>query len=434
MKRLLSFAMFFCLVVTVQAQNISREVINRTVEKSVEQYFQVYKTLHAHPELSLCEKNTSKLIADQMRHLGLEVTENVGGYGVVGVLRNGNGPVLMLRADMDALPVKEATGLPYASEVITEVNGTPTPVMHACGHDRHSTILLGLLNSLTENKKAWKGTIVAVAQPAEEIGAGARNMIEDGLLTRFPCPDRAFGWHMAPQFPAGTIAYTMGPALAGVRDFDITFYGKGTHGAFPHNGIDPILMAASAVLDYQTIISRNVITTEFAVLTVGAFNGGSRPNIVPEKVELKITTRYFNDAVGDQIEKRIREITNSCAAGFGMDKMPDISVYGMLSPVINNTELMDRALSAMATVISKDNLLESPINMVAEDFSTYSRAIAAQKGLSEPAPTAHFWIGASKSATEISGTLHSPTFHPEFRESFTTAVVALTAAVIEIQQ
>lgn len=404
--------------------------IRRTAEQSVAYYYAIYQTIHANPELSLCEKETSKLLAHEMRKLGLEVTENIGGYGVVGVLRNGGGPVVMLRADMDALPVKEDTGLPFASTKVVKSGDSNVPVMHACGHDMHSTVLLGTLSALVHHKNDWKGTILAVGQPAEEVGAGSSALIADGLFEKFPCPDIALGYHVAPDFPAGTVAYTKGPSMAGVRDIDITFYGKGTHGAMPHNGIDPIVMAATAILEFQTIISRNVSADQPAVLTVGAINGGNRPNVIPEEVKLLLTVRYFSEEVGALIEKRIREICHSCATGFGMDKMPMISVHSVLPPVINDPVLTDKVVEVMAQVIGKENVRPSAIHMPAEDFAFYARAIAKKKGLPELAPTVLLWLGASQSETEISGPLHSPTFHPEFEKAYVTGVSAMAAAVI----
>lgn len=434
MKKLIFCIFILSLPFTLAAQKSKNPLPDRilqTAEKSVEYYYDIYRNIHSNPELSLCEEQTSKLLASEMGKLGLEVTENVGGYGVVGVLRNGDGPVIMLRADMDALPVKEDTGLSFASKkTVSSAEGSATPVMHACGHDMHSTVLLGTLSALVQLRKEWKGTILAVGEPAEEIGAGASALIADGLFSRFPCPDRAMGFHVAPDFPAGTVGYTSGPSMAGVRDIDITFYGKGTHGAMPHNGIDPIVMAATAVLEFQTIISRNVRADEPAVLTVGSFVGGNRPNVVPEEVKLLLTVRYFNEEVGELIEKRVREISNSCAQGFGMDKMPLIYVHGILPPAINDPDLTEKVVSSMAKVIGKENLIKSPIHMPAEDFSFYRTAIAKQKGSEEPAPTLLLWLGASKSETEISGPLHSPTFHPEFHKTFITGVAAMTAAVI----
>lgn len=423
--------LFFAVVLTIVSIVINaqpkNETISKIAESSLEYYGNIYRTIHSNPELSLCEKETSALVAKEMKRMGLEVHEGFGGYGVVGIFRNGDGPVVLLRADMDALPIKEATGLPFASTKMCDVNGVQTPAFHACGHDVHTTVMLGTVNALVSLKKGWKGTLIALAEPAEEVGKGAHGIIDAGLFTKFPIPDYVLAYHVFPDSEVGSVEYSKGPAMAGVKDYDITFKGKGAHGAYPHEGIDPIVMAANAVLEYQTIVSRSVKAFEPAVVTVGAFNSGSRPNIINEKAYLKITARFFNEEVGNLIDRRIREITNAVAkaAGATDDMMPEIEMISPLPPVINNSELVDKVVVSMKNILGEANVHEnnSP-SMAAEDFSLYRTA-------SPKVQAAMFSLGVSPKGKHTTA-LHSPTFKPEFDGAYITGVQAMTRAIIDL--
>lgn len=280
--------------------------------------FQLYKSLHSHPELSFQEVETSKRLANMLREEGYEVTENVGGHGVVAIFQNGKGPTLMLRADMDALPVKEETGLPYASEVTTSLNGNPVHVMHACGHDIHMSVMIGTAQALMKLKQDWKGTIMLILQPAEERSGGANAMIDDGLFTKFATPDFAIALHANANMPAGTVGICPGYALANVDMVDITVYGQGGHGAYPHTTIDPIVLASRIVLDLQTIVSREISPLEPAVVTVGSFHGGAKGNVIPDEVKLELTLRSYSEEVRNHTIQAIKRITSSLAMSAGL--------------------------------------------------------------------------------------------------------------------
>ncbi|HEX8654148.1 MAG TPA: amidohydrolase, partial [Allosphingosinicella sp.] len=269
----------------------------------------LYRDLHAHPELSMQETRSAGLLAAEARRLGFEVTTGVGQTGVVAVLRNGPGPTLLIRADMDALPVEERTGLPFASRARgTTREGAETGIMHACGHDTHMSAWVGAARRLAAMRSSWSGTLVMIAQPGEEIGAGARAMIEDGLFTRFPRPTHAIAFHESASLPAGVIGYAVGPALANVDSVDIEVRGVGGHGAYPHTTRDPIVLASRIVTSLQTLVSREVNPLDSAVVTVGSFHGGTKHNIISDRANLQITVRSFTPEVRQRLLDGIRRI------------------------------------------------------------------------------------------------------------------------------
>ena len=287
----------------------------------------LYRDLHRNPELSLQEEHTAAKMAARLRELGYEVSEHVGGHGVVGVLRNGTGPTVMLRTDMDALPVKEQTGLPYASTVTAKnSDGETVSVMHACGHDVHMAAWTGAAALLAKNRSRWRGTLVFIGQPAEEVLRGAEMMIQDGLLTRFPKPDFVLGVHDTPQLPAGQIGVISGPAGAASNSVDITFFGKGGHGAAPHRTIDPLLIAARAVVTLQTIVSREVNPIDPAVVTVGTFHAGTRANIIADEAKIQLTVRSYKPEVQKQLLAAIARIAKAEAAAAGAPVGPKVAV------------------------------------------------------------------------------------------------------------
>lgn len=275
----------------------------------------LYRTLHQEPELSFRETKTAARMADELERAGLQVTRNVGGLGVVAVLANGEGPIGLIRCDMDALPIAEQTGLPYASKIqAAAADGQPIGIMHACGHDVHMATLVGTARWFAAHKQDWKGTLVLIAQPAEERAGGMRAMLKDGLLTRFPKPAWALALHCDPALPTGSIGVRSGALMAAVDSVDITFFGKGGHGAMPHRTIDPIVLAAQFVVEMQTIVSREVDPTEPCLITVGSFHGGTKHNIVPDRVDLQLTMRSYSPAVREQMKQALVRKAEAAAA------------------------------------------------------------------------------------------------------------------------
>lgn len=432
----LCIVLFLCITEPSTGQDLN-DLIRKEAVTSVPAAEQMYRELHQNPELSLKEFKTAEKMALALEKLGFEVTGGVGGNGVVGVLRNGPGPVVMLRTDMDALPVRETTGVSWASIVtVTDDHGLETPVMHACGHDFHMTVWHGTLSALVALRSRWKGTIIAVAQPAEEVSGGSDKMIEDGLYSRFPLPDYALCYHVSPDLPAGTTGYFPGPIFAGVNSVDMKVIGIGGHGAMPHKAIDPIVLSAKIILDLQTIVSREINPVSPAVITVGSIHGGTKHNIIPEEVEMKLTLRFFTEDVFRQIREAVVRIANghALAAGLPQEKWPVIS-FGkdFTPPVDNDPGLVNRAVASMETVLGKDNVLIVDPSTVAEDFGKYGRT-------DEKVKIALFWLGgANREKYERSieeGTmlpaLHSSNFLPDFVPAYTTGVTAMSLTMIDL--
>jgi hippurate hydrolase len=428
--------MLLCLVLPLTGQDLN-ELISKEVSGSVEGAGLMYRELHQNPELSLQEFKTAAKMARLLDDLGFEVTTGVGGNGVVGVLRNGTGPVIMLRTDMDALPVRETTGLPWASTVtVRDSQGMETPVMHACGHDFHMTVWHGTLSALVSLKKKWSGTIVAVAQPAEEVSGGSEQMIKDGLYSRFPVPDYALCYHVSADLPAGTTGYCPGPIFAGVNSVDIKVLGVGGHGAMPHKTIDPIVLSAKIILDYQTIVSREINPVSPAVVTVGSIHGGTKHNIIPGEVDMKLTIRFFSDDVYRQIIAALRRIADgqAAAAGLKAEMMPVIKTGSEYTPpVVNDAELVSLASASMASILGKENVIRVDPATVAEDFGKYGRT-------PEKVKIALFWLGGVNRSKHLEslekGTmlpaLHSSNFLPDFEPAYTTGVTAMSKVMIDL--
>lgn len=397
----------------------------------------LYEDLHANPELSFQEVETAKKLAARARALGFEVTEGVGKTGVVAVMRNGEGPTVMLRADMDGLPVIEQTGLPYASKRrAVPATGVETGVMHACGHDTHMTAWIGTAQQLSQRKSEWSGTLVMILQPAEEIGEGAKAMLDDGLYTRFPKPDYVLGFHDAAQFPAGHIGYSKGFALANVDSVDVVVPGIGGHGAYPHTTKDPIVIAASIVTRLQTLVSRELDPQEPAVVTVGSFQAGSKHNIIPDEARLQITVRSYADETRKHLLDGIARIARgeALAAGMPEDKLPRVTVQDPYTPATYNTpEFTDRVMAGLKTRF-EGRVMETPAVMGGEDFSQFYRADR------ENVESLIFWVGGVKAAEwekaqkgEIQlPSLHSPFWAPDAPVVIATATEAMTAATLEL--
>ena len=428
-------------LVAVTVVNSRTEPVNERIWNIVEEitatHREIYIDLHQNPELSLMEFETSKKMADNLETMGFEVTRSVGGNGVVGVLRNGPGKVIMLRTDMDALPIKETTGLPYASRVVAmDASGAEVPVMHACGHDMHMTMWLGTLKTLVIMKDEWQGTIVAVAQPAEELLAGAKDMINDGLFNRFPVPDYALAYHVNSHVPAGSIVYCPGPSHAGTRAADIKIFGSGGHGAMPHNTIDPIVLASRIILDLQTIISREIDPIKPAVITVGSIKGGAKHNIIPDEVEMLLTIRFFEDEVYEQIKEAIIRICRGVAlsAGLKEDRMPLITFTDQYTPPVDNDpELVMRAVSSMGNILGQDKVIRIPPRTAAEDFGRYGRT-------PENIPVAMISVGSANHELYHDHVHHGaflpPVHHsgyvPDFYPTFRNGVAAMSRALLDL--
>src|SRR6266852_4719860 len=360
-----------------QNNTSARQLIDQRVSQEQSRLLELYKHLHTHPELSFQEEKTSAHVAETLRSAGYEVTTGVGRYGVVGVLRNQSGPTVLLRTDMDALPVKEQTGLPYASTVTAkDPQGNDVPVMHACGHDMNMTCVLGAASVLAQMKDQWHGTLVVIGQPAEERGGGARAMLADGLFKRFPRPDFCLALHDDAELPAGAIGYTPGYALANVDSVDITIHGVGGHGAYPHKTKDPVVLAAQIILGLQTIVSREVQPGEPAVVTVGSIHGGTKHNIIPDEVRLQLTVRSYTDEVRKQTIEAIKRIVRGQAmtAGVPEDRMPEVKLGDdFVAATFNNPELTGRITSVFKTWFGESNVIKKKPTMGGEDFGEYGR-------------------------------------------------------------
>jgi len=425
------------------SQNVNRlnnSLLNEIQSRAAQEYpslDQLYKQLHANPELSFHEAKTAERIAIELEKAGFTVTRNVGGYGVVGVLKNGSGPTVLVRTDLDALPIVENTGLEYASRVrVKDDQGSEVGVMHACGHDVHMTSLVGAARVLSQMKDKWRGTLVFIGQPAEERGGGATAMLADGLFTKFPKPDFCLAWHVAADVPAGSAGYCEGYALANVSSVDLTVRGVGGHGAYPHTTKDPIVIASQIVLALQTIVSREIKPIDAAVVTVGSIHGGTKHNIIPDEVHLQITVRSYLDAVHEQTIKSIERISKGIAqaAGVAEDRMPIMKVADDYTPsTYNDPALVKRLTKSMQTILGAEKVVQREPVMGGEDFGRYGRT-------EEKIPIAMFWLGtvaqervqqSRRDGVQLPS-LHSSLFAPLPEPSIKTGVTAMAAAVLDL--
>lgn len=405
--------------------------INEQINADLDYLVNFYKTRHKNPEISLMEKETSSALANELRQVGYEVTENFGGYGIVGMLKNGKGPTILYRTDMDALPMAEKTDLEYASKITTEYNGSTVGTMHSCGHDMHMTTWLGTARAMAEMKDQWKGTLMLIGQPAEEIGAGAKMMIDEGLYEKFGVPDYGVGLHSSPTIAAGQVGFGKGFTMANTEMIDINVFGYGAHGASPHMSIDPVVIASMIVMDLQTIVSRNLKPTESAVVTVGAIQGGVKHNIIPDEVVLKLTVRTYTEEVRMMVHKRIREISRgvAIAAGLPDDKLPVVTIPDVFTPAnYNNPELVDKLTVSAEMAIGTDNVIYAEPQMVGEDFSRYGRT-------EHKVPTVLYWLGTVPDDRMESGNLpglHSPFYYPDPEKSIETGVKVSTQGLLDL--
>ncbi|WP_379923526.1 amidohydrolase [Erythrobacter sp. R86502] len=397
----------------------------------------LYRDLHANPELSFQEVETARKLAIRARALGFDVTEGVGKTGVVAVLRNGEGPTVMVRADMDGLPVIEQTGLPYAStRRAVPATGIETGVMHACGHDTHMAAWIGTAQQLVARRNQWSGTLVMILQPAEEIGEGAKAMLDDGLYTRFPKPDYVMAFHDAAQAPAGMIGYAKGFALANVDSVDIVVPGVGGHGAYPHTTKDPVVLASSIVMRLQTLVSRELDPTDPAVVTVGSFQAGSKHNIIPDEARLQITVRSYSDETRKHLLDGIARIARgeAIAAGMPEAKLPRVSIADPYTPATFNTPALTNRVAALLKPRFEGRVSEVSAVMGGEDFSQFYRADR------DNVESLILWVGGVKAdewekaqrGEMTLPSLHSPFWAPDAPTVIATATEALTAATLDL--
>jgi hippurate hydrolase len=390
----------------------------------------LYKDVHAHPELSMKETRTAGIAAAHLKDAGYEVTTGVGKTGVVGLLRNGDGPTVMLRADMDALPVREATGLPYASTVNdSDGNGHSTPVMHACGHDMHVTWLAGAAILLAQHRDDWKGTLMPVFQPGEETAQGAQAMVDDGITTRFPRPDVILGQHVMP-LPAGVIASREGVVTSAGDSLQIRLFGRGAHGSMPQASIDPVVMAASTVMRLQTIVSREVAPTDAVVVTIGALQAGTKENVIPDDAVIKLNVRTFDDAVRTRVLDAIKRIVGAESEASGAPKPPEFTTLDRYRMVQNDPEATQRVLEAFRLHFGDARVTETKPTTASEDFGTF--------GVEWKAPSVFWFVGGTDPAlySRLAAenrlgelpTNHNPRFAPVIHPTLGTGVETLVTA------
>jgi hippurate hydrolase len=426
------------LILSLAAPVLAADVASLT-KQELPSLVALYKELHANPELSLNEVETAARVAKELREIGLEVTEKVGGHGIVGVLKNGDGPVILVRTDLDALPVKEQTGAPYAStKVVKDDLGREVNVMHACGHDIHMTSFVGTARVLSQLKDQWHGTVVMIGQPAEERVLGARLMLRAGLFSKFPKPDKAVALHCSSDMAHGTIGIVEGYALANVDTVEIVVKGVGGHGSMPHLSKDPIVLAAQIVLALQTIVSREVRPGDPAVVTVGSIHGGTKSNIISDEVRLQLTVRSYKTETRQHLIDSIKRIVKAQAESSGMPagKMPEVLVSNDQAPALyNQPALCAEVRRLVEPVLGKENVITREPVMGAEDFAEY--------GLTkEKVPLCMFWLGTQPPSVvaeaKAKGTtlpsLHSPYFKPVPEPTIETGVKVMSSAVLGLMK
>ena len=407
-----------------------RTLLATRIQELLPELKRVYTDIHAHPELSMQETRTAQVAADRLRCAGYDVTEGLGHTGVVALLRNGDGPTVMLRADMDALPVRERTGLPYAStQTSTDTAGKTVPVMHACGHDMHVTWLIGAATVLAQTRDAWKGTLMPVFQPAEETGTGAQAMVDGGLLTRFPRPDVVLGQHVMVG-PAGSIGSRPGVITSAADSLQIRMFGRGAHGSMPHASVDPVVMAAATVLRLQTIVSRELSPMDAAVVTVGSLQAGTKENVIPDEAVIKLNVRTFDERVRTRVLAAITRIVNAEAAAAGAPQPPEITPLDRYVPVSNDPDATRRVVDAFRTHFSADRIRETKPTSASEDFGVF--------GAAWQTPSVFWFVGGTDPDTYAQArqagrireipTNHHPGFAPVLHPTLETGVEAMVVA------
>jgi amidohydrolase len=419
----------FLLLASLLASAYAQAPSSTEVKAVYPDAYALYLDIHQNPELSAHETQTAAKLAARLGALGYEVTEHVGGTGIVAILKNGAGPTIMLRTELDALPVEEKTGLSYASKAHAKDDaGHDVPVMHACGHDLHMASIMGTAAIMARSKETWHGTLMLVGQPAEETIRGAKGMIDDGLFTRFPKPDVAVALHVGNALPAGQVGVTPGVISTNADSLRITIYGKGGHGSAPHTAIDPIVIAARTILALQTITSREVKPGEMAVVTVGYIQAGTKNNVIPDHAELGLTVRSFKAEVRKQVLAAITRITNAEAEAAGAPRVPLIEHYEATDSVYNDPALAERLRGVLESALGKDNVITEPPATASEDFSYF-----VEQGI----PGFYFGLGGADpeklAQAKAAGTMlpsnHSPLFAPDVDPALRTGITAEVAVL-----
>ena len=416
---------------------LSAQALEKKVAEQLPNSLKLYRDLHRNPELSFQEEETAVRMAELLKKAGFEVSAGIGGYGVVGVYKNGDGPTVLVRCDTDGLPVKEETGLPYASEAKGKnLQGLDVNVMHACGHDVHMTVWAETAKMLHELRDQWQGTLVFIAQPAEEVSGGAKAMLAGGLYEKFPKPDYALALHVSPSLKAGTVGICPEYAMANVDMVNITVYGQGGHGAYPHTTIDPVVISSKLVLELQTIVSREISPLQPAVLTVGSIHGGTKGNVIPEFVELELTLRSYDDGVREHLIEGIRRTAKGLAIANQLPEKlhPVISIQDQSTPSLyNDPALSERFRGIASSAIGAENVLEVKPSMAGEDFGRYGRQ-------EHKVPILLYWLGTvSSEKYEKAQTgemklppLHNAYFAPDPEPTLQTGIKTLTAAILDL--
>ncbi len=409
----------------------NNQPVNDIIADDMAYLIDFYKVRHQNPELSLEEKETAKSLSRELKQVGFKVTENFGGHGIVGIFKNGEGPLILYRSDMDALPMDEKTDLSFASEKKVNYNGNQVGTMHSCGHDMHMTSLVGTARTMVKMKDHWNGTLMMIGQPAEELGKGAALMLGAGLYEKFGVPDYGIGLHCSPTIASGQLGIREGFSMATTESADIIVHGLGGHGAAPHMTIDPVVIASMIVMDLQTIVSRNLKPTASAVITVGSFKSGHKHNIIPDEAHLKLTIRTYKEEVRLMVHKRIQEIAKgvAIAAGLPEDKMPDVIFGDSSTPAnYNNPSLTAMLQKSASKAIGSENVIDAEPQMVGEDFSRYGST-------EHKVPTVLYWLGTVSEDKMKKGNLpglHSPFYYPDLEKSLTTAIKVNTQTLIDL--
>jgi hippurate hydrolase len=421
------------LLLFIANQLISFGQNTEDIKKYLPELSEAYLHLHQNPELSFMEVETAKFLAKKMRSYGFTVTEKVGGTGIVAILKNGDGNKVLIRTDMDALPILEKTDVSYASKAHqTDIEGNEQPVMQACGHDVHMSVWLGTAKYLSEHKNEWSGALMMIGQPAEERGGGSIAMLADGLYTKFFVPDFALALHVNSDLPVGKIAYKSGFSMANVDFAEIKIIGKGGHGAYPHKTIDPIVMASQLVLDLQTIVSREISPTDPAVVTVGVFQGGTKANIIPTEVKLALTIRSYEDKVRNHLLKAIERKAQAIAASYRVKKenYPVLKIKDSYTPALyNNPTLVDKVVTSFTKAFGENNIEKMPPSMGGEDFARYGKT-------EDKVPIFMFSLGiinqekydSFKKEGKQLPSLHSDKMIPDYKPSIEMGVKAMIVA------
>ena len=428
-------SLFLIIGLGIQSLHAASEAkIQSLADRETPSLVRLYTHLHSNPELSLREVKTAERIGKELEDAGFVVTYNVGGHGLVGILKNGDGPIVMVRTDLDGLPVTEDTGLEYASKVhAKDLQGRDVGLMHACGHDVHMTCFIGTARLLSQLKQHWRGTVLMVGQPAEEISVGSKAMLADGLFSRFPLPDYILALHSDAGLEVGKVRVRPGDAMAGTDNLDVTIRGISGHGAYAYTTKDPIVLSAQTVLALQTIVSREIPAVDPAIVTVGSIHGGTKHNVIPEEVRLEMTIRYYSDAVRERILTSITRIAKGVAyaGGVPQDREPLVKLRDAESipPVHNDPELTRRVVGSIEDILGKEQMLVADPVMGGEDFGVLGRT-------AEKRPICLFWLGTvdPKKLTESAPlpSLHSSRFAPLPEPAIKTGVKAMTAVVINL--